>query len=79
MASTAGGLPEVVTHGETGFLHPIGAVEEMSASAVRLLTDDTLHAQLRQAGLDHAHGTFSADAVVPRYEALYERVVAGPA
>lgn len=79
VASTAGGLPEVVVHGETGFLHPIGAVEEMAASAVRLLTDDALHASIRQAGLDLATGKFSAEAVVPRYEELYARVIEGDA
>lgn len=79
VASTAGGLPEVVVHGETGFLHPIGAVEEMAASAVRLLTDDVLHASIRQAGLDLATGKFSAEAVVPRYEELYARVIEGDA
>lgn len=75
VASTAGGLPEVVRHGETGFLHPIGAVEEMAASAVRLLTDDALHASLRERALEVSHGNFSAEAIVPLYEALYERVV----
>lgn len=79
VASTAGGLPEVIVDGVTGFLHPVGAVDEMAASATRLLSDESLHESMAKAGLDLAHGTYSADIVVPMYEALYERVVSGTA
>jgi N-acetyl-alpha-D-glucosaminyl L-malate synthase BshA len=77
VASNAGGLPEVVDHGESGFLHPVGDVDAMAESAIRVLRDDQLHASLVSAGLDVARGRFSAEAVVPRYEALYQRVASG--
>ena len=38
IASRVGGLPEVIEHGVSGFLHPLDAEEEMAASAVALLT-----------------------------------------
>src|SRR5437868_6683596 len=42
VASRVGGVPEVVTDGETGFLSDVGDVERMSEMAARLLSDDDL-------------------------------------
>jgi N-acetyl-alpha-D-glucosaminyl L-malate synthase BshA len=75
VASNVGGLPEVVVDGEVGYLHPVGDVEAMADSAVRILSDDDHHAEMSRAAIDLAHGSFSSHAVVPQYEALYERVV----
>ncbi len=76
VASNAGGLPEVVVDGETGFLFPVGAVEAMADAAVSILSDEALHGRLSEAGVQLAHRRYASDAVVPRYEALYERVIA---
>src|SRR5919205_4504968 len=38
IASRVGGLPEVVTDGETGCLSPVGDVDKMAADAARLLS-----------------------------------------
>ena len=38
IASRVGGLPEVIEHGVSGFLHPLDAIDEMAASGVALLT-----------------------------------------
>ena len=43
VGSKTGGLPEVVIHGETGYLAEVGDVEAMARYAVRLLTDPDLH------------------------------------
>ena len=43
VASRVGGLPEVIEHGVTGFLHPLDDLDGMAASALRLLTDAELH------------------------------------
>ena len=45
VASRVGGLPEVIEHGVSGFLHAPEAIDEMAASALSLLTDDALHEQ----------------------------------
>ena len=76
VASNAGGLPEVVVDGETGFLFPVGAVEAMADAAVSILSDEALHGRLSEAGVQLAPRRYASDAVVPRYEALYERVIA---
>jgi N-acetyl-alpha-D-glucosaminyl L-malate synthase BshA len=74
VASRAGGLPEVVDDGLNGILEPVGSVEAMGRRAVELLRDGRRHAAMREAAIAKAR-EFSADAVVPRYEALYQEVI----
>ncbi len=76
IASDVGGLPEVVRHGETGWLHPLGDISAMSASAVQLLTDDALWQRMSTAAARDARTRFAEADVVRQYEALYERTVA---
>jgi N-acetyl-alpha-D-glucosaminyl L-malate synthase BshA len=70
VATRAGGLPEVVDDGVSGILEPVGSVEAMGRRAVELLRDPASHAAYREAALAKAQ-EFSADRVVPMYEALY--------
>jgi N-acetyl-alpha-D-glucosaminyl L-malate synthase BshA len=76
VATRTGGLPEVVEHGVSGYLLPVGAVDEMAAVAVRILTDEAHHAELARAGRQVAEQRFSARSVVPLYESYYEQVLA---
>lgn len=71
VASAVGGLPEVIQHGETGFLHPAGDLQAMAEAGVRLLTDDLLHERIARAGRRVVAERFCTDVVVPRYEATY--------
>jgi N-acetyl-alpha-D-glucosaminyl L-malate synthase BshA len=77
IASRAGGLPEVVTEGETGYLRPVGDVAGMAAAASSLLEDDELRRRMGVAGRRRAVTVFSQDEIVGRYRAIYERVLAG--
>jgi len=73
VASNVGGLPEVITHGITGFLHPPDDLQGMAASAIAILSDPAAHARMAAEGVRLAQERFSANRIVPRYEALYER------
>lgn len=75
VASRVGGLPEVVEHGVSGFLHPPDDLAAMAASGVALLTDRTLHERIASAGRFVVRGRFCADLVVPVYERYYEEVL----
>lgn len=75
VASNVGGLPEVVPQGEAGFLVPPGDVDALTRSALAILKDDTTLAGFSAAARAHAVRHFSAEAVVPLYEALYRRVL----
>jgi L-malate glycosyltransferase len=74
VATRAGGLPEVVDDGVNGILEPVGSVEAMGRRAVELLRDPARHAAMRAAAVAKAR-EFSADNIVPLYEALYEEVL----
>jgi len=75
VASRVGGLPEVIPDGVAGFLHPPDRIDEMAASAVRILSDDDLHARMATDAERLAIDRFSASLIVPRYEAFYRRVL----
>jgi L-malate glycosyltransferase len=75
IASDVGGIPEVVKDGESGFLAPPGDVAAMSDRAIRILKDATLQERMKRAAVERA-AEFSANRVVPRYEQLYEEVLA---
>lgn len=74
VASRTGGLPEVVPDGRAGYLLPPGEVDAMAERAVELLTDDELHRRCGRAGREQAQN-FGCELVVPRFEALYRRVL----
>ena len=75
VASNVGGLPEVIDHGVTGYLHPFDAAEAMADSAVTLLTDSALHQRVSEAALAAVLQRFCANAIVPQYEAFYGQVL----
>jgi N-acetyl-alpha-D-glucosaminyl L-malate synthase BshA len=75
VASNVGGLPEVIEHGVTGFLHPVEDAEAMAASGVALLRDADLHARVADAAGRRVRERFCVDRIVPMYEAHYRRVL----
>jgi N-acetyl-alpha-D-glucosaminyl L-malate synthase BshA len=72
VASRAGGLPEVIDDGASGILEPPGSVEAMGRRAVELLQEPDRLESFRRAALAKAE-SFSAERIVPQYEALYAR------
>lgn len=79
IASDVGGLPEVVDHGECGYLLPLGDVDGMAAAAIELLTDPERRRRFGAAGRARAVAEFSQDAVVARYRRVYEDALGRPA
>ena len=75
IASRVGGLPEVVEHGVTGFLHAPDDVEGMAASGIALLTDPDLHASFVERGREAVTDRFCSDLIVPQYETFYESLI----
>jgi N-acetyl-alpha-D-glucosaminyl L-malate synthase BshA len=75
VASKVGGLPEVIDHGRTGFLHPPDDLDGMAASAIALLEDETLHQQVTRAARHRVADSFCVNRVVPMYEDFYRRVI----
>jgi N-acetyl-alpha-D-glucosaminyl L-malate synthase BshA len=76
IASRVGGIPEVVTDGETGCLSEIGDVEKMSADAALLLANDELRREMGARARESAVSRYSTDLVIPQYIEFYERILA---
>lgn len=77
IATNVGGIPEVVAHGETGLLFPVGDVEGMARGALELLEDEARMARARSAARARAVTLFDERLIVPRYEAYYRAVLEG--
>lgn len=75
VGSIAGGIPELVAHGETGFLAPIGDVRQMADYCISLLSQPELAARVREACLKRAKSEFSSDIITAAYESIYYRVL----
>jgi L-malate glycosyltransferase len=78
IGTDAGGLPEVVRHGETGILCPPGDVERMAEAAVEILSDRDRWRAMSTRGASDARERFSLDEIVAEYEAFYEYALALP-
>jgi N-acetyl-alpha-D-glucosaminyl L-malate synthase BshA len=76
LGTKVGGVPELITDGVDGFLSEVGEIGSMAANAVRLLSDLDECRKFGQAARRSAERRFSTEELIPRYEALYERVVA---
>jgi N-acetyl-alpha-D-glucosaminyl L-malate synthase BshA len=72
VASNAGGLPEVVEHGVTGYLHDPAHVGGLVASSLKLLTNEPLRRSMGRRGRTRARERFSTDEMVERYIKVYE-------
>ncbi len=78
VATTAGGIPEVVVDGETGFLVPPRDPEAMARAIVTLLKDAPLRLRMGQAGRLRAQTKFSAERMVQDTLRVYQRVAMHP-
>lgn len=75
VATRVGGVPELITDGEDGFLEAPGDIPAQAARVVQLLTDDDLHYRMRKAGRWNASERFCSDKIIPQYEKYYQDVV----
>jgi L-malate glycosyltransferase len=76
VASRVGGLPDVVTDGVTGYVCAPDDVAGMAERTLTVLTDPALKERLGAAAARDVRERFSTGAIVPRYEAFYEEVLA---
>ncbi|MED5017741.1 N-acetyl-alpha-D-glucosaminyl L-malate synthase BshA [Paenibacillus chibensis] len=75
VGSMAGGIPELVVHGETGFLAPIGNTKRMADYTIQLLSNEALAANFREACLKRACREFADGLITQQYEQIYYRVL----
>ena len=75
IATRIGGIPEVVSEGETGYLSDVGDVEKMSEDTLRLLKDEELRRAFGEKGRELAIQRYGSDKIIPQYISFYEQIV----
>jgi glycosyltransferase involved in cell wall biosynthesis len=76
VASATGGLPELVEHGRTGFLVPVGAVDGLVDPLGRLLADAGLRARMGDAGWRRVRDRFSVAEMATKTARIYDGLLA---
>lgn len=71
VATSAGGIPEAVEHGETGLLSPPGDAHALAAHIKALLADPTRRKNIGKAGRASALTRFAPQTIARAHEALY--------
>jgi N-acetyl-alpha-D-glucosaminyl L-malate synthase BshA len=74
VSTRVGGIPEVVEDNQSGLLVPFGDVAALAGALEGLIDDKTRRSALGRAAQARARERFSAEVIVPRYEALYRRL-----
>ena len=75
IATAVGGLPEVVKHGENGYLFQTGDVVRMSEAALGLLRDEDRLREFGRNGREWAITRFDQSGVVERYRRVYRQAL----
>ena len=74
VATRVGGLPELVRHGETGYLYSVGDVQGMAEGALQVLDDGRI-APFRAAARARAVRCYSVEKIIPLYEQYYQEIM----
>ncbi len=74
VARRVGGIPEVVENGVSGLLIPSDSPEALAQALEGLIREPERRKAMGLAAQRRARERFSAEAIVPKYEALYRRV-----
>jgi len=75
VATRVGGVPELITHGENGFLEEVGDTLAQAKRVIEVLSDPDLRNKLKWAARDTAEGRFCTTKIIPRYEGFYQEVL----
>lgn len=75
VATCVGGVPELITHGETGYLENVGDVAAQAGRVLGLLQDDDLHSRMAAAARHTAVTRFATETVIPQYENYYRELI----
>jgi len=75
ISTRAGGVPEVIDHGVSGYLADVGDVETMARYAIDLLSDEKRLREMGKRARAVAMDRFCSTKIVKQYEDFYLRVL----
>ncbi|MCZ8532328.1 N-acetyl-alpha-D-glucosaminyl L-malate synthase BshA [Psychrobacillus psychrodurans] len=74
IGTDVGGIPEVITNGENGYIVELGDWKKVAEYGVEILRNPTLHKQIVDRSFEIIQDRFSSKSIVAQYEEMYERV-----
>ena len=77
VASNVGGIPDLVQHGQNGFLVKPGDIEDLSFYIEKLLADEKLRSDMGEIGQAKAQN-FSLEKMLDRIDRLYHSFLHKP-
>lgn len=75
IGTNVGGMPEVIEHGKTGYICELGDIDDISAKAIFLLSNQQIHHQFANNGVTVVNTKFRAQEIVGQYEQLYYKLL----
>ncbi len=76
IGTNIGGIPEVIDHGDTGYITELGNIAQISELAIQLLNNPALLETFSNQSKQVVRDKFQSATIVRQYEELYERVLA---
>ncbi|KZZ86389.1 N-acetyl-alpha-D-glucosaminyl L-malate synthase BshA [Bacillus sp. SJS] len=77
IGTNIGGIPEVISDGENGFIVEVGDIEKAAEKAVALLSSQDLHSRFSEQAMTAARENFKTDQIVEQYEDIYYGLLQG--
>lgn len=74
IGTNIGGIPEVITNGENGYIVELGDYEKVAKYGLEILQNPILHKQIVDRAIEIIEDRFNSKNIVEQYEAMYERV-----
>ncbi|MCA0983043.1 N-acetyl-alpha-D-glucosaminyl L-malate synthase BshA [Halobacillus yeomjeoni] len=75
IGTNIGGIPEVIDHGETGYIAELGNIDQIADYAVKILTDNELLNSLSVNAKQVVNNKFASSTILEEYERLYGQVL----
>jgi L-malate glycosyltransferase len=75
VATRTGGVPDLITDGQDGFMEAVGDIDGQAARLTELLSDNAMHEKMSRAARKTAESRFCTDLIIPLYERHYMRVL----
>jgi glycosyltransferase involved in cell wall biosynthesis len=75
VSTAVGGVPEVIEHGTTGMMAPVGAIDELGDCVLRLIDDAALRVRMGQAAAAKVESEYHVRRRIEAIENLYHEVL----
>jgi L-malate glycosyltransferase len=75
IGSNVGGIPDIITDGENGFLVPEQRPDILAEKIVQILNDGGLQEKFRRNGLTQIHELFSWERISKEFSSLYHQIL----